>query len=82
MPATNILSGKAIKAAVKAATAASEPITKCEGGGQTLICRPAGARWWPVRYGVDSRKNRPRLATYLCRGPQRVERDVDHVPAN
>ena len=62
--ATNLLSEKAILAALKKASEAGEPSTIKDGDGLTLIARPDGAGWWRLRYWLESRENRLSLGTY------------------
>ena len=64
MAASNTLSDKAIKAAIKAAGDTGKPKTVNDGGGTSLICRPDGGGWWRLRYWVASRENRLSLGTY------------------
>ena len=64
MPASNLLSDKAVQAAIKSAKSAPKPITVSDGGGLTLICQPDGGGWWRLRYWMDSRENRLSLGTY------------------
>lgn len=62
--ATNTLSDKAIRAALKKATEAGKPSTINDGDGLSLIARPDGAGWWRLRYWLNSRENRLSLGTY------------------
>ena len=62
--ATNLLSEKAILAALKKAGGEGKPCTIKDGDGMTLIARPDGAGWWRLRYWLDSRENRLSLGTY------------------
>jgi len=64
MAASNTLTDKAIKAALKKAGQMATAITVNDGGGLTLICRPDGAGWWRLRYWLASRENRLSLGTY------------------
>ena len=64
MAAQNILSVKAINAALKAARDSGKPVTLNDGGGLHLICRPDEVGWWRFRYWIDSRENRLSLGTY------------------
>ncbi len=61
--ATNLLTDKAIRAALKNAAAGS-PATLSDGGGLTLIARPDGGGWWRFRYWFVGRENRLSLGTY------------------
>jgi integrase len=62
--ATNTLSDKAIRSALKKAAESGQPGTINDGGGLTLIARPDGAGWWRLRYWLASRENRLSLGTY------------------
>lgn len=64
MAATEILSDKAIKAALKAATAAGKARKISDGGGLVLDARPTGAGWWRLRYWMDGREGMLSLGTY------------------
>ncbi|MDL2339290.1 MAG: integrase arm-type DNA-binding domain-containing protein [Pseudomonadota bacterium] len=62
--ATNILSDKAIRAALKEAAETGKPKTVKDGDGLSLIARPEGAGWWRLRYWLQSRENRLSMGTY------------------
>lgn len=64
MAATDILSDKAIKAALKAAAAAGKARKISDGGGLVLDARPTGAGWWRLRYWMDGREGMLSLGTY------------------
>ncbi len=64
MPASNLLSDKAVQAAIKTAKTAPKPVTISDGGGLSLICQPDGGGWWRLRYWISSRENRLSLGTY------------------
>lgn len=64
MAATDILSDKAIKAAIKAAGIASKARKISDGGGLVLEARPTGAGWWRMRYWMDGREGMLSLGTY------------------
>lgn len=64
MPASNLLSDKAVQAALKSAKSAPKPVTISDGGGLSLICQPDGGGWWRLRYWISSRENRLSLGTY------------------
>lgn len=64
MSASNLLSDKAVQAAIKTAKTAPKPVTISDGGGLSLICRPDGGGWWRLRYWISSRENRLSLGTY------------------
>ena len=50
MAATDILSDKTIKAALKAAADTDKAKKLNDGGGLILEARPTGAGWWRLRY--------------------------------
>ena len=77
MAATNILTDKAIKAALKTATEAGKGRRISDGGGLYLEARPTGAGWWRLRYWLDSREGMLSLGTYPETGLRdaRVRRD-------
>lgn len=77
MAATNILTDKAIKAALKTATEAGKGRRISDGGGLYLEVRPTGAGWWRLRYWLDSREGMLSLGTYPETGLRdaRVRRD-------
>ncbi len=62
--AKNILSGKAIKSALKTAAGTGKPRTIVDNDGLTLIARRVSAGWWRPRHWLDSRENRLSLGTY------------------
>ena len=64
MAATDILSDKAIKAALKAAVTAGKARKISDGGGLVLDARPTGAGWWRLRYWMDAREGMLSLGTY------------------
>lgn len=64
MAATEILSDKAIKAALKAAAVAGKARKISDGGGLVLDARPTGAGWWRLRYWMDGREGMLSLGTY------------------
>ena len=64
MAATDILSDKAIKAALKAAVTAGKARKISDGGGLVLEARPTGAGWWRLRYWMDGREGMLSLGTY------------------
>jgi integrase len=64
MAATETLSDKAIRAALKAATEAGKPRKISDGGGLVLEARPTGAGWWRFRYWIDKREGMLSLGTY------------------
>ncbi|EWS57436.1 Prophage CP4-57 integrase [Methylibium sp. T29-B] len=64
MAATNTLSDKAIRAAIKAATGRDKPHALNDGGGLSLLLQPTGAAWWRLRYWLSGRENRLSLGVY------------------
>jgi integrase len=66
--AKELLTDKAIKAAIKAAIARSKDdkaVMLQDGGGLTLLVQPAsGAAWWRLRYWMSGKENRLSLGTY------------------
>lgn len=64
MAATDTLSDKAIRAALKAATEAGKARKISDGGGLVLEARPTGAGWWRLRYWRDSKEGMLSLGTY------------------
>lgn len=64
MAATDILSDKAIKAAIKAAGIAGKARKISDGGGLLLEARPTGAGWWRMRYWMYGREGMLSLGTY------------------
>lgn len=64
MAATDILTDKAIKAALKAAEAGGKARKLSDGGGLVLEARPTGAGWWRLRYWRDGKEGMLSLGTY------------------
>ncbi len=64
MPATDLLTDKAIKAALKAAAESGKARKLSDGAGLVLDARPTGAGWWRLRYWLDSREGMLSLGTY------------------
>ena len=52
MAATDLLTDKAVKAAIKAATEAGKARKLSDGAGLVLEARPTGAGWWRLRTGA------------------------------
>ena len=77
MAATDILTDKAIKAALKAAAEVGKARRISDGGGLYLEARPTGAGWWRLRYWLDSREGMLSLGTYPETGLRdaRIRRD-------
>jgi len=64
MASINVLSDKAIQAAIKSAKTAAKAVTISDGGSLSLICQPDGGGWWRLRYWIASKENRLSLGTY------------------
>lgn len=64
MAGIELLTDKAIRAALKAATAAGKPGKVTDGGGLYLETKPTGAGWWRLRYWIAGKENRLSLGTY------------------
>lgn len=64
MAASNLLTEKAIQAAIKAAVKNDKPGKVSDGAGLLLLTRPNGAGWWRFRYWIDSRENMMSLGVY------------------
>lgn len=77
MAATDTLTDKAIKAALKAAELAGKPKRISDGGGLYLEARPTGAGWWRLRYWSGGKEGMLSLGTYpdVSLKTARVRRD-------
>jgi integrase len=64
MAATDKLSDKAIKAAIKSAVASGKARRLADGGGLYLDARPTGAGWWRLRFWADAKEGMLSLGTY------------------
>ncbi|MBV8468710.1 MAG: integrase arm-type DNA-binding domain-containing protein [Burkholderiaceae bacterium] len=64
MAASDKLTDKAIKAAIKAATEAGKARKINDGNGLVLEARPTGVGWWRFRYWLDSREGMLSLGVY------------------
>ena len=64
MAASDLLTDKTIKAALKAAAEAGKARKLSDGAGLVLEARPTGAGWWRVRYWRDGREGMLSLGTY------------------
>ncbi len=64
MAGTDILSDKAIKAAIKAAVESGKARKLNDGGGLVLEARPTGSGWWRLRYWRDGKEGMLSLGTY------------------
>ena len=62
--AVNILSDKAVSAAIKAAADGGKARKISDGAGLHLEARPTGAGWWRLRYYVGGREGMLSLGTY------------------
>lgn len=62
--ASDLLSDKAIKAALKSAVEGGKVRKLRDGGGLLLEARPTGAGWWRLRYWRDAREGMLSLGTY------------------
>ena len=62
--ARDVLSDKAVRAALRAAKDTGKAGTINDGDGLTLIARPDGNGWWRLRYWLAGRENRLSLGTY------------------
>lgn len=64
MTASNLLSEKAIRSAVRTAVDEGKPRKVSDGGGLVLDVRPTGSGWWRLRYWRDGREGMLSLGTY------------------
>jgi len=64
MAATDTLTDKTIRAALKAAGLAGKSRKISDGGGLVLEARPNGAGWWRLRYWRDGKEGMLSLGTY------------------
>lgn len=64
MAASDLLSDKAIRAALKRAQDEGNARKISDGGGLVLDVRPTGAGWWRLRYWRDGREGMLSLGTY------------------
>ena len=64
MAASDILTDKAIRAALKAAELGGKPRKMSDGGGLVLEARPNGAGWWRLRYWRDGKEGMLSLGVY------------------
>jgi integrase len=64
MAATDTLSDKTIKAALKKAVTAGKPKRISDGGGLYLEARPTGAGWWRFRYWSGGKEGMLSLGVY------------------
>lgn len=64
MAASDILSDKAIKAAIRAAEKAGTASKHVDGAGLHLEARPTGSGWWRLRYRFGGKEGMLSLGTY------------------
>ena len=64
MPASDILTDKAVKAAIKAAVTTGAARRISDGAGLYLDARPSGAGWWRLRYWIAGKEGMLSLGTY------------------
>lgn len=64
MAATELLTDKTIKAALKEAAASGKPKRINDGGGLVLEARPTGVGWWRHRFWLDGKEGMLSLGTY------------------
>ena len=64
MASTDLLSDKAVQAAIKAAIASGKPRKISDGGGLLLEARPTGSGWWRLRYSMYAKEGMISLGTY------------------
>ena len=64
MPATNKLSDRAIKTALKAAISSGKAKRIADGAGLVLEARPTGVGWWRMRFWKDGKEGMLSLGTY------------------
>jgi integrase len=64
MAASDLLTDKTIRAALKAAAAEGKARKVNDGAGLVLDVRPTGAGWWRLRYWLDGKERMLSLGTY------------------
>lgn len=64
MAKTNLLSDKAVLAALKQAEDISKSVKKSDGAGLVLEARPTGSGWWRLRFMRDGKEGMLSLGTY------------------
>lgn len=64
MAASDLLSDKGVKAAVKAAVSSGTGKRISDGGGLYIETRPSGAGWWRLRYRFNGKEGMLSLGTY------------------
>ncbi|MBB2485719.1 integrase arm-type DNA-binding domain-containing protein [Mitsuaria sp. WAJ17] len=77
MAASDLLTDKAIRAALKAAAVEAKARKISDGGGLVLDVRPTGAGWWRLRYWLEGKERMLSLGTYpdTSLAQARVKRD-------
>ncbi|MEO3715812.1 tyrosine-type recombinase/integrase [Roseateles flavus] len=77
MAASDLLTDKAIRAALKTAVTEAKPRKISDGGGLVLDVRPTGAGWWRLRYWLAGKERMLSLGTYpdTSLAQARVKRD-------
>jgi integrase len=68
MTASNTLTDKAIRAAIKSAAAAGVVVRLTDGGGLRLDVQPSGSGWWRLRYRFAGKEGMLSLGTYPAVG--------------
>lgn len=64
MAASDLLTDKAIRAALKSAAAEAKARKISDGAGLVLDVRPTGSGWWRLRYWLDGKERMLSLGTY------------------
>ena len=65
MRGVNLLSDRAVQAAIKKAGNTDKVVTVNDGAGLTLEAQPSGAGWWRLRYWKGGKAARLSVGTYL-----------------
>ncbi len=84
MPAINLLTDTAIRAAMKQAAASGKAVKKSDGGGLVLLAQPDGVRgWWRLRTYSDGREGMLSLGVYpdVTLKAARAQRDAKREQA-
>jgi len=64
MRGKNLLTDKAVRAALKQAAELGKAVTVNDGAGLTLEAQPSGSGWWRLRYWVAGKANRLSVGVY------------------
>ncbi len=64
MAGTNLLSDKAVKAALKSAASTGKALRISDGAGMLLEARPSGVGWWRLRFRSAGKEGMVSLGTY------------------